>query len=87
MTVYPRSNNNSRTGAGLAIFASVLQEIYYFKPQVIVVSVVFLAVIAYVLGEAMAAAGEGLSKIPFMGPIGRVLNPHPFNSKEHALIM
>ncbi|GAB7352500.1 hypothetical protein MBLNU459_g2902t1 [Dothideomycetes sp. NU459] len=74
-------------GAGLAIFASVLQEIYYFKPQVIVVSVVFIAVIAYVLGEALAALGEAMSAVPFLRPVGRILNPHPFNSKEHALII
>ena len=43
-------------GSGLAIFASVLQEIYYFKPQIIFVSVVFLTVISYVLGEAFAFA-------------------------------
>ncbi len=65
----------------MAIFASVLQEIYYFKPQVIYVSVVFLAVISYVLGEAMAFI------LPSRGPIGHFLNPGPFNSKEHAGIV
>ena len=67
------------TGIGLSIFGSVLQEIFYFKPQVIYVSVVFLTVIAYVLGEAMAIA------IPRVG-ILRYLNPHPFHQKEHAAI-
>lgn len=42
-------------GSGLAIFGSVLQEIFYFKPQTIFVSVVFLTVIAYVLGEFMVS--------------------------------
>ena len=65
----------------MAIFASVLQEIYYFKPQVIYVSVVFLAVISYVLGEAMAFI------IPRRSRIGRFFNPGPFNSKEHAGII
>ncbi|PWY87384.1 OPT superfamily oligopeptide transporter [Aspergillus heteromorphus CBS 117.55] len=67
-------------GAGLSIFGGVLQEIFYFKPQTIYVSQVFLTVIAYVLGEAMAYA------IPRRGRIGRLLNPGPFNAKEHAAI-
>lgn len=67
-------------GLGLAIFGSVLQEIFYFKPQVIYVSLVFLTVIAYAIGEAMAAV------IPKSGFIGRWFNPHPFNLKEHAAI-
>ncbi|KAK4113429.1 OPT superfamily oligopeptide transporter [Canariomyces notabilis] len=67
-------------GSGLAIFAAVLQTIYYFKPQAIYVSVVFLTVIAYILGEILAY-------IPRLGPVGRFLNPFPFNSKEHAFIV
>ncbi|THW83937.1 OPT superfamily oligopeptide transporter [Aureobasidium pullulans] len=66
-------------GIGLSIFASVLQEIFYFKPQTIFVSLVFLTVIAYVLGDAMAFA------IPRRGWL-RYLNPHEFNQKEHAAI-
>lgn len=66
-------------GSGLSIFASVLQEIFYFKPQTIFVSLVFLTVIAYVLGDAMAAA------IPRKGVL-RYLNPHEFKRKEHAAI-
>jgi OPT family oligopeptide transporter len=58
----------------------VLGEIYYFKPQTIYVSVVFLTVIAYVLGEAM-------SLIPRWGPVGRFVNPGKFNSKEHAFVV
>ncbi|KAI4843790.1 OPT superfamily oligopeptide transporter, partial [Aureobasidium sp. EXF-8845] len=67
-------------GFGLSIFASVLQEIFYFKPQTIYVSSVFLCVIAYVLGDAMARV------LPSKGVIGSYLNPHPFNMKEHATI-
>ncbi|KAG9691583.1 OPT superfamily oligopeptide transporter, partial [Aureobasidium melanogenum] len=67
-------------GLGLSIFASVLQEIFYFKPQTIYVSNVFLCVIAYVLGEAMSKV------LPSKGVIGGYLNPHPFNMKEHAAI-
>ncbi len=57
----------------------MLQEIYYFKPQTIYVSLVFITVIAYALGELLAL-------IPQAG-IGRFLNPFPFNSKEHAFIV
>ncbi|OBT85061.1 hypothetical protein VE02_07154 [Pseudogymnoascus sp. 03VT05] len=66
-------------GCGLSIFGSVLQEIFYFKPQTIFVSLVFLTVIAYVLGDLMAIA------IPRKGFL-KYLNPGPFNSKEHAAI-
>jgi len=67
-------------GIGLSVFGSVLQEIFYFKPQTIYVSVVFLTVLAYILGEAMAIS------IPRKGVIGRFFNPHDFNAKEHAAI-
>lgn len=67
-------------GFCLAIFAAVLQEIYYFKPQTITVSIIFLAVIAYVLGEVFAL-------LPRFGLVGRFLNPFPFNSKEHVFIV
>jgi hypothetical protein len=55
-----------------------LQEVFYFKPQVIYVSVMFLTVLAHALGEAMSVF------IPRWGPIGRFLNPGPWNKKEHA---
>ncbi|KAL1386863.1 OPT oligopeptide transporter protein-domain-containing protein [Phyllosticta capitalensis] len=67
-------------GSGLAIFSAVLQTIYYFKPQTIYVSVIFLTVIAYIIGEAMAL-------LPRCGRVGHFLNPSPFNSKEHAFIV
>ena len=51
----------------------------YDKPQTIYVSVVFLTVIGYVLGELMALV------IPRWG-FFRYLNPGPFNQKEHAAI-
>jgi OPT family oligopeptide transporter len=44
------------------------------------VSIVFLTVIAYILGEAFAI-------IPRVDPITRFLNPFPFNSKEHVFIV
>lgn len=77
---YHRNADEASRGFGLSIFASVLQEIFYFKPQTIYVSSVFLCVIAYVLGEAMAKV------LPSKGVIGSYLNPHPFNMKEHAYV-
>lgn len=68
-------------GIGLALFGGTISAIYYFKPQTIIVSVVFIAVISYLLGEAMAYA------IPRKGWLGRLLNPHPFNKKEHLAIV
>jgi len=68
-------------GMGLSCFGAVLEEIYYFKPQVIYVSLMFLTVIAYAAGEAMSYL------IPRWGPVGRFLNPGPFNMKEHAAIV
>ncbi|KAG0650863.1 Oligopeptide transporter 3 [Hyphodiscus hymeniophilus] len=63
---------------GLSAFGAVLQEIFYFKPQIIFVSVMFLTVISYAMGEFMAFA------IPRWGAFGRFLNPGPFNIKEHT---
>ena len=59
----------------------MLATIYYFKPQTVYVSVIFLCVISYVLGELMATI------IPKTGFIGRWFNPHKFNHKEHAAIV
>ncbi|KAF2665474.1 OPT superfamily oligopeptide transporter [Microthyrium microscopicum] len=68
-------------GIGLSVFGGTLATIYYFKPQTVVISTVFLAVISYVLGEAMSLF------IPRKSIIGKLFNPHPFNSKEHAAIV
>ncbi|OJJ49265.1 hypothetical protein ASPZODRAFT_60723 [Penicilliopsis zonata CBS 506.65] len=68
-------------GIGLAVFGGTISSIYYFKPQTVVVSTVFVAVIAYLMGEGMAMV------IPRKGAIGRWLNPHPFNIKEHLAII
>ncbi|KAI5116279.1 hypothetical protein M0805_005888 [Coniferiporia weirii] len=67
-------------GIGLSAFGGVLAEIYYFKPQTVLVSTMFLAIIAYVLGLAMETF------IPSRG-FFRYLNPGPFNKKENAMIV
>lgn len=67
-------------GLGLSGFGGVLAEIYYFKPQTVLVSTMFLAIITFVLGKAME------SVLPSRGYL-RFLNPHPFNKKENAFIV
>ncbi|KAI0058142.1 OPT superfamily oligopeptide transporter [Artomyces pyxidatus] len=67
-------------GIGLSAFGGVLAEIYYFKPQTVGVSTLFLAIIAYVIGILMETL------IPRRGWL-RYLNPGPFNKKENALIV
>ena len=58
-------------GLGLSAFGGVLSTIYYFKPQTLAVSTIFLGCISYILGELMSHT------IPRVGFIGRFLNPHP----------
>ncbi|THH13998.1 hypothetical protein EW146_g6285 [Bondarzewia mesenterica] len=67
-------------GLGLSAFGSVLAQIYYFKPQTVSVARLFLLLISYFLGNAMAWG------IPRKG-IFRYLNPGPFNIKEHTAIL
>lgn len=64
-------------GAGLSTFGGVLAEIFYFKPQTVLVSTMFLAIISYVLGKGWEAFVPRVWK----------LNPGPFNKKEHAFII
>ncbi|KAF8557285.1 OPT superfamily oligopeptide transporter [Imleria badia] len=67
-------------GLGLSAFGGSLAEIYYFKPQTVGVSLMFLAIVSYVLGFAMETF------IPRHG-LFRYLNPHPFNKKENVFII
>jgi hypothetical protein len=63
-------------GFGLSAFGSVLSTIYFFKPQALSVSTIFLGCISYVLGEMMSHL------IPRKGRIGRLLNPHPVSNRS-----
>lgn len=67
-------------GLGLSAFGGALAEIYYFKPIPLFVSLIFLAIISYIMGVAMETF------IPRWG-FFRYLNPHPFNHKENAFII
>ncbi|RFU35203.1 hypothetical protein B7463_g1157, partial [Scytalidium lignicola] len=62
----------------LSTFASVLQEVFYFRAVTVFVSAMFLTVLAHFLGKAMATL------IPRCGLIGHFLNPGPWNRKEHT---
>ncbi|KAF5655389.1 peptide transporter [Fusarium sp. NRRL 25303] len=77
-TMNPWTIRMFAVGIGLSAFGAVLQEIMYFKPQVVYVSVMFLTVLAETLGTGLAHI------IPRWGRIGRLLNPGPWNRKEHT---
>ncbi|SZF01377.1 unnamed protein product [Blumeria hordei] len=68
-------------GIGLSSFGSILATIFMFKPQSVSVSVIFMSIISYFIGNAMATF------LPSKGLIGRWINPHSFNSKEHIAII
>ncbi|EIW85092.1 OPT oligopeptide transporter [Coniophora puteana RWD-64-598 SS2] len=67
-------------GIGLSAFGGSLAQIYYFKPQTVSVSLMFLAIISYIIGFAMETF------IPRHGYF-HWLNPGPFNKKENAFVI
>ncbi|KAJ3356475.1 hypothetical protein HDU83_000825, partial [Entophlyctis luteolus] len=83
----------------LAAFSGTLGQIYYFKPQVLTISVFFLLLFSYVSVPrfiftcACLLIPHFLFQRQFIGkflesvlPRG-ILNPGKFNKKEHALIV
>ncbi|EJD37993.1 OPT superfamily oligopeptide transporter [Auricularia subglabra TFB-10046 SS5] len=75
-------------GIGLSAFEGVLAEIYYFKPQTVLVSTMFLAIIGYVLGIFMEYAIPQWLYVPGIGSCSLYyLDPGPFNKKELAFIL
>lgn len=75
---------------GLSCFGAVLGSIFYFRPQTVSVSQLFLQIIAYILGkvlEEVIPSPHGNSR--FKAPdnrFWRFMNPGPFNLKEHVAI-
>ncbi|KAF5391029.1 hypothetical protein D9757_003990 [Collybiopsis confluens] len=69
-------------GLGFSAFGSVLAQMYYFKPQTLLVSQGFLLIMIYFIGKFWEKT------LPSRG-LFRFINPGPFNIKEHgaALIM
>ncbi|KAF5368291.1 hypothetical protein D9757_010530 [Collybiopsis confluens] len=77
-------------GLGLSCFGAVLGQIFYFRPQTIVVSSLFLQIISFILGKVMEVVIPGPSPTAFIrtrdNVIWRFLNHGPFNLKEHVSI-
>ncbi|KAF9031336.1 peptide transporter MTD1 [Hymenopellis radicata] len=78
-------------GIGLACFGSVLGQIFYFRPQTISVSPLFLQILSYLLGVALEqiipGPGHPLDKFKMTdNAFWRFMNPGPFNIKEHVAI-
>lgn len=75
---------------GLSCFGAVLGQIFYFRPQTITVSQLFLQIFAFIIGRAMEEVLPGPSEhARFRTPdnwFWRFLNPGPFNIKEHVSI-
>ncbi|KAJ7093296.1 peptide transporter MTD1 [Mycena belliarum] len=78
-------------GIGLSCFGAVLGQIFYFRPQTISVSQLFLQILAYILGVIMQEVipGPFNERYSFITPnnaFWRFMNPGPFNMKEHVAI-
>ncbi|KAJ7890176.1 peptide transporter MTD1 [Mycena olivaceomarginata] len=78
-------------GLGLSCFGAVLGQIFYFRPQTISVSQLFLQILAYILGVVMQEIipGPSNTRYGFKTPdnaFWRFMNPGPFNLKEHVAI-
>ncbi|KAJ7643180.1 peptide transporter MTD1 [Mycena rosella] len=78
-------------GLGLGCFGAVLGQIFYFRPQPVGVSPLFLQILAYLLGVTMQEIipGPGNQRYGFKTPdnaFWRFMNPGPFNMKEHVAI-
>ncbi|KAI0365212.1 OPT oligopeptide transporter [Pilatotrama ljubarskyi] len=78
-------------GLGLACFAAVLGELFYFRPQTVQVSGLFLQVLSFILGRALESALPGPNHpVPRMRTANtwfwRFINPGTFNIKEHVAI-
>ncbi|KZT69481.1 OPT superfamily oligopeptide transporter [Daedalea quercina L-15889] len=78
-------------GLGLACFAAVLGELFYFRPQTVQVSGLFLQVFGFILGRGLEIVLPGPNHAtPKMRTSNtrfwRFINPGPFNIKEHVAI-
>ncbi|KAI0028897.1 OPT oligopeptide transporter [Vararia minispora EC-137] len=75
---------------GLSCFAAVLGELFYFRPQTVYVSGLFLQVFAYILGRGMEFLPGPNNRIERLRTkdtwFWRWINPGPFNIKEHVAI-
>ncbi|KAG8716813.1 hypothetical protein FRC08_008754 [Ceratobasidium sp. 394] len=76
-------------GTIVAGLGAALSQIYIFKPTAVSVSGIFLLLLVYTIGNAWAillpqpSAFE--SRVPWLVPVFRVINPGPFGLKEHVV--
>ncbi|KAJ3513897.1 hypothetical protein NLJ89_g2699 [Agrocybe chaxingu] len=78
-------------GIGLSCFGAVLGQIFYFRPQTVFVSQLFIQIIAYILGrileEIVPGPGNERDSLKMTdSKFWRFMNPGPFNIKEHVAI-
>ncbi|KAI0315884.1 OPT oligopeptide transporter [Amylostereum chailletii] len=74
---------------GLSCFAAVLGQLFYFRPQTVSVSQLFLQILAFILGKAFEEIIPGPHSRYFKTkdtPFWRFMNPGTFNIKEHVAI-
>ncbi|KAK7680237.1 hypothetical protein QCA50_016746 [Cerrena zonata] len=78
-------------GLGLSCFGAVLGQIFYFRPQTVFVSQLFLQIIAYILGRVMEeivpGPGNPIKALQMSDTwFWRFMNHGTFNIKEHVAI-
>ncbi|CAA7268243.1 unnamed protein product [Cyclocybe aegerita] len=75
---------------GLSCFGAVLGQIFYFRPQTVSVSQLFLQIISYIMGKALEEIIPGPRENARVSTpdtwFWRFMNPGPFNIKEHVAI-
>ncbi|KAJ7764119.1 OPT oligopeptide transporter [Mycena maculata] len=77
-------------GLGLSCFAAVLGQIFYFRPQTIYVSQLFIQILGFILGRLMEVFVPGPSEHAILRTsdnwFWRFMNHGRFNLKEHVAI-
>ncbi|KAJ6465562.1 OPT oligopeptide transporter [Mycena vitilis] len=77
-------------GLGLSCFSAVLGQIFYFRPQTITVSQLFIQIFAFILGKIMEWLVPGPSELALIRTrdhwFWRFMNHGRFNLKEHVAI-
>ncbi|KAF8710272.1 Peptide transporter MTD1, partial [Rhizoctonia solani] len=76
-------------GTVVAGLGAALSQIYIFKPITVSVSGIFLLLLVYTIGKAwemlLPKPEQFESRIPWLAPIVRVINPGPYGLKEHVV--
>ncbi|GJJ10751.1 hypothetical protein Clacol_004979 [Clathrus columnatus] len=78
-------------GTIVAGLGAALNEIYFFKPIIVVISPTFVLLLIYTVGKAWErflptrASFQNRPRLTWMTPIAHFINPGPFGLKEHAV--